>query len=431
MFSNYTRKQLLNEDNEIFEDKIEEDIINEYEIECFNELKNIKINKSNKIVCDGCKSEKIIKNEMKGYVICGSCNMIISNIIDTNFSFVENNEENSNLAGTIMVNKELPETSTLTILVGNYSKNIKRLKNWDAIEYNEKKKNEIYSNISKICLNYNFNKCIEETAKIIYNRVYDYKMNGLKNSIFRGINYKSLIANCFFYSCKYNKLVITTKEISKIFNIKKTDMKKGAKIFKNLSKEKNFVIKCIPFTTEDFLIKYYNKLNLNMSFIDNSLTIVKNVLKIKIANSHNPESIAIGVLFLILDLNNINISKKYIAELFNISQVTISKTYNKIKPFNGILLNNNLCDILEKKITKYQENIHNDNIFISNCLKFNKTIPKLEFDNNKEYYIKLRNLIKLQDFEILNKKIFIQNKIMEIKILNYLTKYKSLKNNYD
>jgi hypothetical protein len=65
MFSNYTRKQLLNEDNEIFEDKIEEDIINEYEIECFNELKNIKTNKSNKIACDGCKSEKIIKNEMK------------------------------------------------------------------------------------------------------------------------------------------------------------------------------------------------------------------------------------------------------------------------------------------------------------------------------------------------------------------------------
>ena len=410
--------------------------ISENELNELNELYidntvNDKNKTNSQVYCNDCNSDNVYHDALKGFVICNKCNSYITNIIDTHFSYIDNNEDSTIPSESIMVNKQLPETSTLTMLVGNFSKNIQRLKQWDAIEYREKKKNDVYQHIKKICYDFSFNKCVEETTLIIYNNVYDCKKNDKKKNIYRGVNYASLIANCFFCSCKHNKFVITTKEIAKIFKIKKTDIKKGSKIYKRLAKEKNFNMYFEPFKPQDFLIKYFNQLNLNTTFLNNALTILNNVIKIKIANSHNPESVAIGILFLIINIKKINITKKSIALKFNISQVTITKTYNKIKPFCDILLNDEICDLLSLKINKYEENLFDDNMYIYNCLKFNIK-PNILIPKEESFELKCQkmfNLIKMQNIEIFNKTIFLQNKMIELKINHILTDYRILKNN--
>jgi len=380
------------------------------------------------LCCIDCNNFNLLTDTNNGYIMCSLCNSIISRIIDTSVSFIDNNSgNNKNIQGTILVNKQLPETSTLNLSKGNYSKNIQRLIRWTAVRYIENKRRQFYEYIQKICIKYNFSKMVEETTKIIYNQVYDTKNDGIKNSIFRGDNYKSLIANFFLISCKHNRVVITAKSVSSMFDIKKTDMKRGYKRYKELSKEKNFNLNTIPFTTEEFLIDYFEKLNISERILEYAKHISRNVIKIKIAKSHNPESVAIGILFLVLTIKKVNIPKKIISKKFNVSQVTISKTFKKIKPFSNILLKNKLCDILEKKITDYEENLDNDITYIYNCLKFNVPIKTNNTNDIQDKFNKLNELMTLQRFEIINRIIILQNKITKVNVNHTLLKYKSIK----
>lgn len=404
-----------------------ENISNE-ELELLDEIYEDENNNIiNELYCTDCNNFNVLTDNNNGYIICSLCNTILSKIIDTSLSFIDNSTNEKNIQGTILVNKQLPETSTLNLLKGNYSKNIQRLMRWTAVRYIENKRRQFYEYIHQICNKYNFTKTVEETTKIIYNQVYDTKNDGIKNSIFRGDNYKSLIANFFLISCKHNRVVITPKAVSSIFDIKKTDMKRGYKRYKELSKEKNFNLNTIPFTTEEFLIDYFEKLNISERILEFAKNISRNVIKIKIAKSHNPESVAIGILFLVLTIKKFNIPKKIISKKFNVSQVTISKTFKKIKPFSNILLKNKLCDILEKKITDYEENLDNDITYIYNCLKFDIPIKKINNENIQDKFKKLNELMTLQRFEIINRIIILQNKIIKVNVNHTLLKYKSIK----
>lgn len=404
-----------------------ENISNE-ELELLDEIYEDENNNIiNELYCTDCNNFNVLTDNNNGYIICSLCNTILSKIIDTSLSFIDNSTNDKNIQGTILVNKQLPETSTLNLLKGNYSKNIQRLMRWTAVRYIENKRRQFYEYIHQICNKYNFTKTVEETTKIIYNQVYDTKNDGIKNSIFRGDNYKSLIANFFLISCKHNRVVITPKAVSSIFDIKKTDMKRGYKRYKELSKEKNFNLNTIPFTTEEFLIDYFEKLNISERILEFAKNISRNVIKIKIAKSHNPESVAIGILFLVLTIKKFNIPKKIISKKFNVSQVTISKTFKKIKPFSNILLKNKLCDILEKKITDYEENLDNDITYIYNCLKFDIPIKKINNENIQDKFKKLNELMTLQRFEIINRIIILQNKIIKVNVNHTLLKYKSIK----
>ena len=55
------------------------------------------------------------------------------------------------------------------------------------------------------------------------------------------------------------------------------------KRYKELSKEKNFNLNTIPFTTEEFLIDYFEKLNISERILEYAKHISRNVIKIKIA----------------------------------------------------------------------------------------------------------------------------------------------------
>ena len=188
--------------NSNFDNTSNDNISNE-ELELLDEIYEDENNNIiTELYCVDCNNFNLLTDNNNGYIMCSLCNSIISRIIDTSVSFIDNNcGDNKNIQGTILVNKQLPETSTLNLSKGNYSKNIQRLIRWTAVRYIENKRRQFYEYIQKICIKYNFSKMVEETTKIIYNQVYDTKNDGIKNSIFRGDNYKSLIANFFLISC--------------------------------------------------------------------------------------------------------------------------------------------------------------------------------------------------------------------------------------
>jgi hemerythrin superfamily protein len=71
---------------------------------------------------------------------------------------------------------------------------------------------------------------------------------------------------------------------------------------------------------------------------------------------HTPSSIATGSILLIIDLNKLPITKKFIANKFEVSEVTITKAFNKLEPYKDIITDDELTDKLSAELQKYKEN---------------------------------------------------------------------------
>ena len=91
--------------------------------------------------------------------------------------------------------------------------------------------------------------------------------------------------------------------------------------------------------------------------------------------------------------HNIDISKKEISDIFDISDVTISKTYRKIFPYHNILMSNKVTNLIldaKNKIIKSSNNITKNNLIISNLSEKDSDIDteSLEEDTDSEKIIK-------------------------------------------
>ena len=91
---------------------------------------------------------------------------------------------------------------------------------------------------------------------------------------------------------------------------------------------------------EDFVPRFCKKLKINNRFIDQAITIAKNAKKLNIANTHTPLSIASASILLTIYMNDLTITKKYLATKFDVSEVTISKAYKSIEKYRNVLINN-------------------------------------------------------------------------------------------
>ena len=108
-------------------------------------------------------------------------------------------------------------------------------------------------------------------------------------------------------------------------------------------------------------------------YIDIAKDVCNNIHKLDIASTHEPPSVAAGCILLITNTYNINITKKQISKIFDISDVTISKSYRKIHPYYKIILNNKVTDlVLQKKnliINPDKNEISESNLVLKEQLK--------------------------------------------------------------
>ena len=105
-----------------------------------------------------------------------------------------------------------------------------------------------------------------------------------------------------------------------------------------------------------------------------------------LASTHEPPSVAAGCILLVVNLNNLNISKKQISQIFGISDVTISKTYRRIYPFHKIITNSKITNlILEKKqsLPTIKKEINKDNLVLSNSENDDNYTSEEESENIK------------------------------------------------
>lgn len=292
--------------------------------------------------CDCCESILIITDE--GFMACKnpSCGVIYKDMLDQGAEWrFYGADDNSNTDPTrcgLPINPLLKESSygckVMCPQSSSYEmRKIRRYTDWQSMPYKEKSQYEEFQKITILAQNAGLPKLIIDEAIVVHKKISEAKT-------FRGCNRDGIIAATIYISCRINNYPRSAKEIATIFFLDHTSATKGCKnatsIINELehslsNRDKTSFSKTTP---SSFIERYCSKLGIN-----NELTRVCKFISLIIEKrdlipENTPHSIAAGIVYYTAQLCNLNICKKKVSIVSEISEVTINKCYKKLEQLN-------------------------------------------------------------------------------------------------
>ena len=330
----------------------------------------IKNNKS--LSCD-CGDEFEI---IDGQYVCQGCGeMKIEHKIDNSFQ-VEYDRNGAPVSkdGGFKANPLLPQSSM------NLRMNHRRHKFNSGI-YHEMSLLKVFNNMKILCGGV-LQKNILDDAHWIISRIfgkrYDLGKRVGKRVIVRGTNRVKIIIAALKYACIKNGNSRNSKEIAKMCRMTEKDINDGVKklmrLFDQIEKEK--IPKNMGLTNiSHFVGRKCEELDLELCYTRFCVKISTNIDKLKLYCNHTTYSFAAACIMYIINLFNIKICKKIVANLFGISIVTLDKTIIELHNFKYLLFCDaiyidHIYDNINRSVVTYKDNRFNldDKIIVSKIL---------------------------------------------------------------
>jgi predicted transcriptional regulator/ribosomal protein L37AE/L43A len=287
-------------------------------------VKQVNQNNNSNTKCPNCETETdnsnfIIDNE--GY-ICEECGYIIESIEYSNYTF-ENPIDYKSTKGTF---------------TKKFNK-IQKMQEWLSWTNAEKNEYKLKKYTRDFCENLQIHENIIENVCLLVIKVMNSireKNDGPKRSRVKD----GIIISCIYYISKENNALNSAGtynylELAKKINLDIKYVSKADKILMEL----NLLNKQISCKTENPIdyIKYaINKYNLSIpdNTIIDKVTLLINICEDNdILLDHTPLSIGVACFYYILNKSNIEIDVKTFASIFDLSVVTVTKTFNKLKKY--------------------------------------------------------------------------------------------------
>jgi transcription initiation factor TFIIB len=304
-------------------------------LECLYSLKG------QREVCDVCNNSLCISDD--GFLTCtnSSCSIIYKDILDQSAEWrYYGGDDNSNVDPTrcgMPINPLLQQSSygCKVMCSGSSSyemRKIRRYTEWQSMPYKEKSNYDEFQRITIIAKNAGIPQIIIDEALRFHKKISDHKT-------FRGLNRDGIIAASIYISCRTNNCPRTAKEIATIFSLDNTSATKGCKnavaIINDLEhtfidSEKTSFCKTNP---ESFIERYCSRLNINQELTKLCIFVALQIQKKNLIPENTPHSIAAGIVYFISQLCDLNVSKKEVSKISEISEVTINKCYKKLEIF--------------------------------------------------------------------------------------------------
>ena len=310
---------------------------------------------NSKLFCINCKSNNLIIDNIKNHIVCIECAVINKEFLD-DAPDINNDDDNNYNTNSRYGNPSsyfYPKASLGTKIVTKGYNRLSLLQKQGQMPYKEKSLMDVLDTIQIKCKKYNITQSIIDSAKILYKKVsdsvhYKGKRKG-KNIIMRCINRRSMIAACLFHACKLQKETRSPKEIADIYDLEIKHVNRGCRKFCDIIDTNTLFYQIKSSQSLDFIERFSKKLNIDKNYINIIKDVTNNIHKLDLASTHEPPSVAAGCILLVIQYYNIQIQKKQISDIFNISDVTISKTFRKIWPYHKILLCNKITDLIVEK----------------------------------------------------------------------------------
>ena len=319
--------------------------------------------------CVSCGKDDLILDVSNGYRVCRNCGVVNKDFLDNNPDFAQDKTKSSRYG--CPSNYFYKQSALGTKIKTKGFCTIANIQRQGQMPYKEKSLMENLKKITEKCKKAQLTTPIIDNAKNLYKLVKDCKhLTGKrknKSIIMRCINRRSMIAACLFYACKIHGETRSPKEIAEIYDLDIKNVNRGTRKFEQLVNINKLMYEYKSSQSSDFIERNALKLNMAENYIKIAKDISDNILKLGIASTHEPPSVAAGCLLLVVNMYHLPINKKNISNIFGISDVTISKTYRRIHPYHKIITNNEITKlVLEKKNSgkKYKSKLTKENLVV-------------------------------------------------------------------
>ena len=345
---NSFRKKNINDMWKTFDEEIQEQV-----------EKRVTLQDKNKDYCDRCEAILFISDE--GFNVCSepSCGIIYKDSVDQSAEWRYYGADDSHSSDPtrcgMPINPLLVESSfgCKVISLGSNKisyemRKIKRYTEWQSMPYKEKAQYDEFQKISMFAQNAGIPKIIVDDAIIYHKKISQYEQT------FRGENKEGLLLAAVYISCRQNNYPRTAKELSIIFGVDITCATKGCKtaqvILNDLEKDLDMNERTTfnKTTPDSFIQRYCSKLSINAELTRLCEFVSVKIEKQNLMPENTPHSIAAGVIYFIVQLCSLDISKKDIRNVSEISEVTINKCYKKMDKMKDTLIPSSIL----KKYTK-------------------------------------------------------------------------------
>jgi transcription initiation factor TFIIB len=288
--------------------------------------------------CDTCRSPVSVTDE--GFMACANprCSIIYKDVLDHSaewrFYGADNSQLNDPTRCGMPVNPLLVESSygckVLCDGPSSYEmRKIRQYSEWQAMPYREKAQYDEFQRITIVAHNNEIPKIIIDEALRHHKRISEHKT-------FRGLNRDGVIAASVYVACRIHNCPRTAKEIATIFSLDITSATRGCKnalvIINELecdmvNSDKTAFCKTTP---NAFIERYCSRLNMNSELTQVCLFIASRIEKHQLIPENTPHSIAAGIVYFIAQTCGLNISKRDVNRVSEISEVTINKCFKKL-----------------------------------------------------------------------------------------------------
>jgi len=275
--------------------------------------------------CEKCAGFNLIIDD--GQNICLDCNTVQSRIIDATAEWryygADDSRDGDPTRCGMPSNDLLPKSSLGSIIGGRKGDNrdmrrIRMYQMWNSMPYWERTLYNIFDKLTNNTTNQGIPSKVIEDAKVLYKKASEKKIS-------RGDNKDGLIASCIYYACLINKLPRSPKEIARMFHIDPNVLTKGNARFQILLQ-----INVDSSNPDDYITRFGSRLNMNFSDIQKCKEFAKKLDELEIVSENAPTSVAAGALYYYCSNNELDFTKKQIADAAEVSEVTITKCYKRL-----------------------------------------------------------------------------------------------------
>jgi len=301
-----------------------DEIWNVFEVE--KENKNDDVPKTNESLniscCKNCSSNNLQKDNYQ--IICGDCGLVLGDDrISSNYGF----DGINNLSNFPAKHKT------------QYNNKISKMQEWYMWTNEEKNIYKLKTYVKELCDKLQIPEylipSITDTCVLVMDSIK--KSDGTKRARVKD----GILVACIHYVTKDTHIPFSYIDMVKKLELDIKYVTRAEKMILELinSKKLNLDKKTILETKKpyDYIVETVNKYNLKIS--PEILNYVKLLIEICEDNDllldHTPLSIAVSCFYYILKLKTIDIDLKIFSEFYNLSIVTVVKTYNKLKVYEN------------------------------------------------------------------------------------------------
>ena len=224
---------------------------------------------------------------------------------------------------------------------------IRRYTEWQSMPYNEKMRYDEGQRISILANQGGIPQMIIDEAMRLHKKISEAKS-------FRGLNRDGIIAATIYVAARINGYPRSAKEIATIFHLDNTSATRGCRnaisIINELENEmeNNEKTSLGQTTPSSFIERYCSHLNINSELTKLCKFIAQKIQKNNLIPENTPNSIASGILYFVAQKCNLNVSKRSVHKVSDVSEVTINKCFKKLEELQDQLIPKVIIDKYNK-----------------------------------------------------------------------------------